>query len=48
VPEKRGEIGWLGIGIADRDEASAHGRGRSHELSKNAQFAGLIFQTLWD
>ena len=49
VPEARGDIGWLGIGIANETKSikpSAIGAvGMSFQ--KNAQVAGLIFQTVW-
>ncbi len=49
VPEKRGDIGWLGIGIANETKSikpSAIGAvGMSFQ--KNAQVAVLIFQTVW-
>ena len=49
VPEKRGEIGWLGIGIADQTRSFKPTVVEAVRMSfqKNAQFAGLIFQTLW-
>jgi regulator of sigma E protease len=49
VPQQRGEIGWLGIGIANQTKTFkptvVEAVGMSFQ--KNAQFAGLIFQTLW-
>jgi regulator of sigma E protease len=49
VPEKRGEIGWLGVGIANQTKtikpSAIEAVGMSFQ--KNAQFAGLIFQTVW-
>ena len=49
VPEKRGDIGWLGIGIVDQTKSFKPSVVEAVGMSfqKNAQFAGLIFQTLW-
>jgi regulator of sigma E protease len=49
VPQKRGDIGWLGIGIADQTKSFKPSAVEAVGMSfqKNAQFAGLIFQTLW-
>ena len=49
VPEKRNGIGWLGIGIANQTKSikpsAIYAVGMSFQ--KSAQFAGLIFQTVW-
>ena len=53
VPEKRrdqrGDIGWLGIGIANQTKSIKPSAIEAVGMSfqKNAQFAGLIFQTVW-
>jgi len=49
TPDKRGEIGWLGIGIADETKSVKPGAIEAIGLSvtKNVQFAGMIFETLW-
>jgi regulator of sigma E protease len=49
VPEKRGEIGWLGIGIVDQTKSFKPSVIEAVGMSfqKNAQFSALIFQTLW-
>ena len=49
VPEKRGDIGWLGIGIANQTKSFKPSALEAIGMSfqKNAQFAGLIFQTVW-
>ncbi len=49
TPEKRGETGWLGIGLADATKSIKPGFVEALRLSgeKNVQYAGLIFQTVW-
>ena len=49
VPEKRGDIGWLGIGIANQTKSIKPSAVEAVRMSfqKNVQFAGLIFETLW-
>jgi regulator of sigma E protease len=48
-PERRGEIGWLGVGIADETRSIKPGAIEAVGLSvkRNVQFSGLIFQTIW-
>jgi regulator of sigma E protease len=49
TPERRGEIGWLGIGIADETKSIKPGLVEAARLSleKNIQYTGLIFETVW-
>ena len=49
VPEKRGDIGWLGIGLADDSKSIKPGFVEAIGMSfkKNLEFGGLIFQTVW-
>lgn len=49
TPEKRGENGWLGIGLADASKSIKPGFVEALRLSgeKNLQYSGLIFQTVW-
>ena len=49
VPEKRGENGWLGIGLADDTKSVKPGLAEAIGMSvkKNVEFGGLIFQTVW-
>src|SRR5207253_6724584 len=49
TPVKRGEIGWIGIGILDATKSVKPGPLEAISMSfrKNSQFAALIFQTLW-
>jgi regulator of sigma E protease len=49
TPEKRGDIGWLGIGLNDASKSVQPGLVEALRLSfeKNVQYSGLIFQTVW-
>ena len=49
TPDKRGDIGWLGIGLADATKSVKPGFVEAMRLSleKNVQYAGLIFETVW-
>jgi regulator of sigma E protease len=49
TPEKRGEIGWLGIVLADATKSIKPGFVEAIRLSvnKNVQYSGLIFETVW-
>jgi regulator of sigma E protease len=49
TPAKRGDIGLLGIGIADETVSIKPGafQAVTMSLQKNVQYAGLIFETLW-
>jgi regulator of sigma E protease len=49
TPEKRGDTGWLGIGLADQTKEVKPGAVEAMRLSaeKNVQYAGLIFETVW-
>ncbi len=49
TPERRGAIGWLGIGISDETKAIKPGLVEAARLSldKNVQYTGLIFGTVW-
>ena len=49
TPERRGEIGWLGIGLADEEKSVKPGAIEAMRLSfeKNVQYSGLIFETVW-
>jgi regulator of sigma E protease len=49
VPEKRGENGWLGIGLADDTKSIKPGPVEAIRMSveKNIEYGGLIFQTVW-
>jgi len=49
TPDKRGDIGWLGIGLSDATKSVKPGLVEAVRLSaeKNVQYAGLIFQTVW-
>jgi regulator of sigma E protease len=49
VPEKRGDIGWLGIGIVDQTKSFKPSVIEAVGMSfqRNAQWSALIFQTLW-
>jgi len=49
VPEKRGDVGWLGIGLADDTKSIKPGFVEAIGMSfkKNVEFGGLIFQTVW-
>jgi regulator of sigma E protease len=46
---RHGEIGWIGIGILDASKSIKPGpiEAISMSLRKNAQFAALIFETVW-
>lgn len=48
TPERRGDIGWLGISIADETKSIKPGLLEAARLSfdKNLQYTGLIFQTI--
>jgi regulator of sigma E protease len=49
TPARRGDQGWLGIGIADETKSVKPGPLEAIGLSvrKNVEYAGLIFQTVW-
>lgn len=49
TPEKRGDNGWLGIGLADATKSVQPGLVEAARMSleKNVQYAGLIGQTVW-
>src|SRR5262249_38904024 len=49
TPDRRGDIGWLGIGIGDETKTIKPGAMQAVSMSveKNVQYAGLIFQTVW-
>jgi regulator of sigma E protease len=49
TPEKRGENGWLGIGLADEEKSVKPSAIEALRLSfdKNVQYSGLIFETVW-
>ena len=49
TPEKRGENGWLGIGLADAEKSVKPSAIEALRLSfeKNVQYSGLIFETVW-
>ena len=49
TPEKRGDIGWLGIVLADATKSVKPGFVEAIRLSvsKNVQYTGLIFETVW-
>ena len=49
VPDKRGENGWLGVGLADDTKSVKPGLIEAIGMSvkKNIEFGGLIFQTVW-
>jgi len=49
TPDKRGDIGWLGIGLSDATKSVKPGVVEAVRLSveKNVQYAGLIFETVW-
>jgi regulator of sigma E protease len=49
TPERRGDVGWLGIGLADQEKIVKPGAIEAMRLSfeKNVQYAGLIFETVW-
>lgn len=49
TPERRGTIGWLGIGIADQTKSIKPGLVEAVRLSieKNVQYTGMIFETVW-
>jgi len=49
VPEKRGEGGWLGIGLADETKSYKPGpvEAVTMSLKRNVEYSGLIFQTVW-
>jgi regulator of sigma E protease len=49
VPEKRGENGWLGIGLADDTKSIKPGVIEAIGMSfkKNLEYGTLIFQTVW-
>ena len=49
TPERRGEIGWLGIAIAEPTKSFKPGAFEAMGMSvqRNIQFSGLIFETLW-
>src|SRR5262245_30476373 len=49
TPEKRGENGWLGIGLADDTKSIKPGFVEAIGMSfkKNLEFGTMIFQTVW-
>jgi len=49
TPGTRGEIGWLGIGIADETKSVKPGAFEAVGMSvrRNAEYSLLIFQTVW-
>ena len=49
TPEKRGEGGWLGVGLADDTQIIKPGLLQAIGLSakQNVEFGGLIFRTVW-
>ena len=49
TPDKRGENGWLGIGLADEMKSVRPGAVEAIGMSfrKNLEFSGMIFQTVW-
>jgi regulator of sigma E protease len=49
TPEKRGENGWLGIGLADDTKSIKPGAIEAIGMSfrKNLEYGTLIFQTVW-
>jgi len=49
IPEKRGENGWLGIGLADDTKSIKPGAIEAIGMSfkKNLEYGTLIFQTVW-
>jgi regulator of sigma E protease len=49
VPDKRGENGWLGIGLADDTKSIKPGAIEAIGMSfrKNLEYGTLIFQTVW-
>jgi len=49
VPERRGEGGWLGIGLADETKSIKPGpvEAVTMSLKRNVEYGGLIFQTVW-
>jgi regulator of sigma E protease len=49
TPEKRGENGWLGIGLADEEKSVKPTAIEALRLSfdKNVQYSGLIFDAVW-
>ncbi|MGE3507917.1 MAG: RIP metalloprotease RseP [Vicinamibacterales bacterium] len=49
TPDRRGETGWLGIGLADQTKEVKPGALEALRMSgeKNIQYAGLIFETVW-
>jgi len=50
TPERRGENGWLGIGLADAEKSVSRRAIEAVRLSyqKNVQYAGLIFEPSGD
>jgi len=49
TPEKRGDNGWLGVGLADDTKSIRPGFVEAIGMSfkKNLEFATMIFQTVW-
>ena len=49
TPEKHGENGWLGIGLADDTKSIKPGPIEAIQMSfkKNIEFSAMIFQTVW-
>jgi regulator of sigma E protease len=49
TPDKRGEGGWLGIGLADETKSIKPGPVEAIKMSfkRNVEYGGLIFQTVW-
>src|SRR5262245_3803828 len=49
IPEKRGDNGWLGIGLADDTKSIKPGPIEAIGMSfrKNLEYGTLIFQTVW-
>jgi regulator of sigma E protease len=49
VPERRGERGWLGVGLAEETKSIKPGpvEAVTMSLKRNVEYGGLIFQTVW-
>jgi len=49
VPERRGDRGWLGIGLAEETKSIKPGPAEAVVMSvkRNVEYGGLIFQTVW-
>jgi regulator of sigma E protease len=49
TPEKRGDAGWLGVGLVDESKRLMPGPVEALKLSvkRNVESAGLIFETVW-